>query len=410
MRHTTTMAAMQRKIAFFTDARAWGGAETCLTQLLESARSAGMVPHVYCADRRNAGGWFKDLRRRGFTITLFRATKGCNPLGFFVAHGLLRGYRIVHFNKTHPRNCLSAVVGARCCGADLVIATEHLATPPVSHYPFGRQIITLLVRVTNRFIDRTIAVSDLSREMLIKNYGMRPSKIVTIPCGIDLARFDVRFDVGAVRAGLGIGAEDRIGTVVAGFVPRKGHRCAFRALPIIRKEIPRFRLVLAGDGPLERELRAEVDELGMSDAVVFAGFRQDVPAVLASSHVLLLPSEDECLPLVILEAMASGLPVVATDVGGISEAVENGVTGRLIRPGDAEGLARAVIEILGEPERARTMGRAGRKRVETEFAADRCTGAVFGLYEELIRENRMRRGGTSRIRSPAPGERTTGLH
>ena len=398
------MPMCKRQIAFFTDARGWGGAETYLTQLLESARSAGMGPHVYCADRRNAGDWFKELRRRGFRIKLFRPTKGCNPLGFFVALGLLRGYQIVHFNKTHPRNCLSAIVAARASGADLVIATEHLAMVPVSHFPFGRQIVTLLVRITNRFIEKTIAVSELSREMLIKNYGMRPSKIVTIRNGIDLARFDVRSDVEAVRAGLGIRAEDRVGVMVSSFVPRKGHRCALRAMAAIRREVPRFRLILAGNGPLEHEIRAEIEKLGMSDAVVFAGFRRDIPAVLAASDLLLLPSEEECLPLVILEAMASRLPVVASDVGGISEAVENGVTGRLIKPGDAEGLARAVIEILGEPERAQAMGRAGRRRVEVEFAAERCAGAVFRLYEELLEEKRRLRAGTSRPRPPAPTE------
>lgn len=403
------MSRCQRQLAFFTDARAWGGAEAYLTQLLESARSEGLRPHVYCADRRNADHWFRDLRRRGFRIKLFRPTKGCDPLGFFVARGLLRGYQIVHFNKTHPRNCLSAIVAARSSGADLVIATEHLAMVRVSHFPFGRQIVTLLVRITNRFIDRTIAVSELSREMLIKNYGMRPSSIVTIRNGVDLARFSVPFDVEAIRADLGVRVEDPVGVMVSGFAPRKGHRCALRAMAAIRREVPRFRLVLAGDGPLEHELRTEVGRLGMSDAVVFAGFRRDIPAVLAASDLLLLPSEEECLPLVILEAMASGLPVVATNVGGISEAVENGVTGRLIKPGDGEELARAVIEILGEPERARAMGRAGRRRVEEDFAAERCAGAVLGLYERLLEEKRLPRDGTSRLRPPASAERRIGL-
>jgi glycosyltransferase involved in cell wall biosynthesis len=143
-------------------------------------------------------------------------------------------------------------------------------------------------------------------------------------------------------------------------------------------------MVFAGSGPLEQELRAEAERMGAPDAVVFAGFRRDVPAVLAASDVLLLPSENECLPMVILEAMASGLPVIATDVAGISEAVEDGVTGRLVAAGDTEGLARAVIEILGDPDRAQAMGAAGRKRVETDFTAAKSAAAVFRLYEEIL--------------------------
>jgi glycosyltransferase involved in cell wall biosynthesis len=378
------MTELPREVAFYTDARAWGGAEVYLTQLLESARSAGLKSRVFCADREEARAWFEDLERRGFTVALFRPTKEFNPLGFFVAHRLLRGHRIVHFNKTHPRNCLPGIAAARWSGAEAVIATEHLATPPVSHVPLGRLIITLLVRLTNRLIDATIAVSELSRQELIENYSVQPSRIVTIRNGIDLTRFDAAFDVGAVRDGLGIGEGDQVGVLVGAFVARKGHRYALRAVPAIRKRIPRFRMVFAGSGPLEQELRAEAERMGAPDAVVFAGFRRDVPAVLAASDVLLLPSENECLPMVILEAMASGLPVIATDVAGISEAVEDGVTGRLVAAGDTEGLARAVIEILGDPDRAQAMGAAGRKRVETDFTAAKSAAAVFRLYEEIL--------------------------
>lgn len=400
------MPKLPSQIAFHTDARAWGGAEVYLTQLLESVRAAGIEPHVYCADRPRAADWLKDLRQRGFAVTVFRPSKEFSVPGFFAARKLLAGYDVVHFNKTNPRNCLCAIAGAGSVGTKVIVATEHLASPPVSHVPFGRSIITLLVRMTNRLIDRTIAVSEVSRRMLMENYRISPNRIVTIRNGIDLARFDAEFDVDAVKSELGLEPEDRVAVLIGAFVARKGHRYALRAAQTILEQIPTFKLVLVGGGSLEAELRAESDELGVSRAVVFAGFRRDVPAVLAASDVLLLPSEDECLPLVILEAMASGLPVVATDVGGISEVVKHEVTGRLIEPGDPRQLSDALIEILSDPDRARAMGRAGRAWIETGASAEACTGAVLRLYEHLLEENRRGKGrATAGVRADLAGQR-----
>ncbi len=143
-------------------------------------------------------------------------------------------------------------------------------------------------------------------------------------------------------------------------------------------------MLFAGDGELEGELRAEARELGLEEHVLFAGFRRDVPRLLAASDALILPSESECLPLVILEAMSARRPVIATDVGGISEAVDDGRTGLLVRPRDAEGLADALVAVLGDPERARSMGLAGRAKVAAEFSLEACASAVFAVYDELL--------------------------
>jgi len=374
------------RIAFFTDARAWGGAEVYLTQLLSGVKAAGVTPHVFCADRPEVDAWVDELRRLGHSVERYRPTKEFNPLGFLVARRLLRGFELVHFNKTHPRNSLPAIAAARFAGARAIVATEHLALPPESHFPAGRRIITLLVRATNRFIDRTIAVSELSREMLIENYGIPPSKIVAIRNGIDVRRFDATFDVPAARAELGLAPDDRVAVLVGRFAARKGHDTALRALAAASPRLPDLRLVFAGDGELEADLKLLASELGVSGKVVFAGFRRDVPRLLAASDLLILPSEDECLPLVILEAMSSRLPVVSTDVGGISEAVDDGVTGVLVRPRDPDGLADAIVSVLGDAERCAEMGAAGRSKVEAEFSLEASAAAVFRVYGEVLGE------------------------
>jgi len=307
-----------------------------------------------------------------------------NPLGFFVARRFLRGFELIHINKTHPRNSLPAVVAARLSGASVVVATEHLALKPDSHFPMGGRIITFLVRCTNRFIDRSIAVSELSRDLLIENYRVPEDRIVAIRNGIDIARFDDVTDADRVRRELGLSPDDRVAILIGRFAPRKGHEFALKAVQRASERVPDLKMIFAGDGELEDDLRAEAVRLNVSDRVIFAGFRRDIPHLLAAAEVLVLPSEDECLPLVILEAMSSRLPVISTDVGGISEAVEDGVTGIMVRPRDAEGLAEALVEILGDPERARSMGIAGRRKVEAEFSLEACAAAVFDVYDELL--------------------------
>ncbi|HYW69293.1 MAG TPA: glycosyltransferase family 4 protein [bacterium] len=378
------MARLPKSIAFVTDARAWGGAEVYLMQLLDGVRAKGLTPRVFCADWPEADAWIEELKVRGYQVERFRPTKEFNPLGYIIARRLLRGFELVHINKTHPRNSLPAVVAARHSGARVVVATEHLALRPDSHIPMGRRIITFLVRCTNRLLDRTIAVSELSRDQLIDHYGIPPERIVAIRNGIDVAGFDEDIDESGVRAELGFSDDDSIALLIGRFAARKGHTFALRALTSAMERVSGLRMIFAGDGELEEELKAEARELGLADRVLFAGFRRDVPRLLAASDALILPSESECLPLVILEAMAARRPVIATDVGGISEAVEDGRTGLLVKPRDAVGLSDALVEVLGDRERGRSMGLEGRRKVEAEFSLEACAAAVFDVYSELL--------------------------
>ncbi len=382
---------LPRDIAFYTDARAWGGAEVYMTQVALGLKRAGFDLRLFVCDLREVDEWVEHLRERGLHVERFRHGKEFNPRVFFDGLKLFRGFEIVHFNKTAPRNCLPAVWAARFAGAGVVVATEHLAHSPDSHVPFGRGIITTMISLTNRLIDMTVAVSELSREMLIRNYRIPPEKILSVRNGIDISQFDESFDTSAVRADLGLGASEHVAALVGQISDRKGHPLAIKAVPEIRKRIPDYRLVFVGDGEIEEELKAEAGRLGLTTEVIWAGFRRDVPAILASVDLLILPSKDECLPFVILEAMGSRLPVVATDVGGISEQVEDGVTGRLIRPRDVAALVEAIIDVLGRSDRGRSLGEAGRRKLEAEFSIEASVGRVPEIYRDIYARRGHRR-------------------
>jgi len=160
------------------------------------------------------------------------------------------------------------------------------------------------------------------------------------------------------------------------------------AAPEVLARFRGVRFVFVGDGPMEDELRERVARLGIADNVEFLGHRDDVPAVLADADVFVLSSRSEAFPNAIVEAMMSGLPVVASSVGGIPELVEDGRTGRLVPPGDAAHLAAAVIDILDHPDRAMQMGQTARRRIEEQYSFDRMVHQFETLYlRELAARN-----------------------
>jgi glycosyltransferase involved in cell wall biosynthesis len=153
-----------------------------------------------------------------------------------------------------------------------------------------------------------------------------------------------------------------------------------KAAPRVLARHPDVEFVIAGDGSCRESLQTLARELGVAERLSFLGHRDDVPAVLATADIFAFPSRSDAFPNSIIEAMASGLPVVATAVGGIPELVDDGRTGVLVPSGDADALVRALIELLDQPERAAAFGRAGRQRIEQTYSFDRMVQQFEALY------------------------------
>jgi len=215
--------------------------------------------------------------------------------------------------------------------------------------------------------------------------GLEPGRVRYIPgIGVDIARFAPgtvgAADVARTRAELGApGTGTFLVTMVAEFGAVKRHALALDA--ISRVTDARVHVALVGDGPLEGTVREKVVALGLGDRVTFTGYRRDLPAVLAASDALLLTSEREGLNRSVLEAMASGRPVIGTDTRGITDAVGSDA-GWLVGHDDAPALARAIDEAAGDPGQVARRGAAALERARTEFALDR----IVIEYEELYRE------------------------
>jgi glycosyltransferase involved in cell wall biosynthesis len=185
-----------------------------------------------------------------------------------------------------------------------------------------------------------------------------------------------------IRAQLGLGSFDKIITVVANYIPYKGHMDFLQAAEKITKRFPNAKFWLIGeDRGIKDQLKEKSDRLGIGDSTRFWGQRSDIPELLAASDIAVMPSHEEGFSNVILESMAAGLPVVATDVGGNSEAVLNGETGWIVPPKSPEQLAEKVMDFLQDQKRAKEWGVKGQKRVKELFSIDQMIQGYLALYQ-----------------------------
>jgi glycosyltransferase involved in cell wall biosynthesis len=229
---------------------------------------------------------------------------------------------------------------------------------------------------------RVLAVSDAARRTYLAAGWDKPERVVTVRNGIA-----GRAEPGSgasVRSELGLAPDDLVVTMVSALRRGKGHAVAADAVRGLRERFPRLRLVIVGDG----ESRAEVERLvaPLGEAAILTGYRADVMRILDATDVLLQPSETEAFPTSVVEAMAAAVPVVASAVGGIPEAVEPGVSGALISPPPtAREVATALGALLDDDDARRRLGAGGQSRFEREFTGERWAERVRAVYDDVLR-------------------------
>lgn len=235
-------------------------------------------------------------------------------------------------------------------------------------------------RIVGHFIDRVIAVSNAAAAFLVRGKGYPAHKITVIPNGRDLSVFRPGRYGRAMRHELGLPHDDPVVGVVGRLETQKGHVHLLEAWALVRRHVPTARLLVVGEGSLRGELQRRAGDLGVGESVVFAGFRADVAPILEAVDVLALPSLYEGMPLTAIEASAMARPVVATAVDGTPEVIRDGVTGRLVAPGDVQALADSIIALLHDPEAARRLGAAARAWVLDRFDLDTQVEATARVY------------------------------
>jgi glycosyltransferase involved in cell wall biosynthesis len=221
-------------------------------------------------------------------------------------------------------------------------------------------------------VDDVAAVSGSGKKQWVQHTHVNPSKVRVIHNSTEIPSLEgLETTSREVREELGIPPDATVVGVSAALVPIKGHAYLLAAFAAALGALPNCVLVLAGDGPRRTDLEQQAHRLGIADRVWFLGHRTDIQRVVQAYDVVALASVTESLPFSLLEGMAYERPALATAVGGVPELVEDGVNGRLVPPRDVDALSEALIDLLGDMERLERMGKAARRRVQSEFNAGR---------------------------------------
>ena len=294
---------------------------------------------------------------------------------------------ILHTHLVHAG--LAGVLARKIVGRRLrLVHTRHHSD---ALYQFGARFGLFYKAKVDGFIarnqDGVCPVSQTAKEILLLREGVKSDRVTVVHPGLDVDRFRARVtdQSGArIRAELCMKPSDPLLGVVAHLVPKKGHHYLLEAMPSVLARFPKTRLLLVGRGEELVRLEAHTQRLGLSQSVVFAGYRADIPDILAALDLLVQPSLEEGLPLSLIEGMALAKPIVATAVSGIPEVVENGVTGLLAPPADPAALAQAILELLSNFERSAQMGHQGGARARECFSISRVARQYEAVWAKVL--------------------------
>jgi glycosyltransferase involved in cell wall biosynthesis len=352
------------KVAHVVGQLAVGGMEKLLVEFARHAdRSRFELSFVSLGDR---GAVADEIEALGYPVVAMGEPSGFRPGIILALSNIFRRGRVDVVHTHNGRPLMYGAPAARVAGVRASIHTRHGQQHGASQRELAR------FRMATRLVDRVVCVSaDAMR--LAGSRGVAAEKLRTIPNGIDLSRFGYT----GPRA-------DGPAVMVGRLSPEKDAANLIRAMAIVVKEEPKFRLQVAGDGDCMASLVALTRELELTGHVTFLGGVSDVAALLAGASMFVLPSLTEGISLTLLEAMARGLAVVATRVGGTPEVMEDGATGLLVAAQSPAELAQAMLRIYRQPHRARLMGLAAHHRANALFDVRRMVTTYEGIYAECI--------------------------
>jgi len=322
------------------------------------------------------------LERNGVKTKEFPLVRHYNPVTALPAVVSVALYlRRNDFDIVHTNSTEAGIIGrfaAAIAGVPNIVHTVHGVPFADDRSNLLNRFVLACERIAARRTDRIITNANvMTAEYLDRGIGT-PEQYTTIYSGIDIEEFQ-----SASPAEDLVGARPRV-VMIGRLTNGKGFNVLLKAVENLSTD--EMSVYLVGDGPLYDSLQEEIDNRELSDCVFLTGYRDDVPRILAASDILVLPSFREGTPRVISEAMASGLPVVATDIAGIPEQVENDNSGYLISTGDAETLATHLEELLSDPQERERMGEVGRKKAQ-QFSVEQMVDSTDALYQDLLAGN-----------------------
>ena len=371
-------------VLYLVDNLGPGGSQRYVAELARHAASFGVLPHVCSA--KEGGVFHEELLREKTPLFFAPFRKLYGPDGFralATLAGYVRSHRIDVLHTFQTNANILGTMAARITGRRVITTRRDMGDFGMRGSP---RLAAFETHVINRLSDRIVANSRAAMEAAQRNEGIPPEKLGCIYNGIDCGRFRPEADKRPWRRALNVPETSScVFGIVAGHRPVKSVDTAIRAFSRVRARHPDSLLLLVGGGPERANLEDLVRNLGLESSALFLGAREDVENLLPAFDVFLNSSRSESFSNAILEAMASGLPVVATRVGGNPESVSEGVTGFLVPADDPDSMGKVMESLASDPLLRERMGQAGRERVHALFSKEHSFLELEKLYLSVLR-------------------------
>ena len=355
-----------------------GGLQNGIVNLINNMDTSKFENAICCLTQ---GGDFEKRLNKNIKVSKMFKKPG-NDYQLYIK--LIKYLKEIKPTIVHTRNWagMDGIIAAKIAGVPIIVHGEHgFEITDLTGQNKKRKFIRKLVLST--MIDKIVTVSKNLKNRLINEIKIKPEKIIHIPNGVDTNKFNI-YKKEFIRKKFGFKKEDFIIGIVARLDPIKNHKTLIFAFKEIVTIHPNTNLAIVGDGSLRNKLENQTYQLGIKNKVIFMGERDDVPEILKTFDIFVLPSLNEGMSNTILEAMATGIPVIASNVGGNPELVIDGETGFLFPTNDVESLVQKIKTYILHPELKQKHGYNAHKRVEEKFSLDQMVRRYEELYVELV--------------------------
>jgi glycosyltransferase involved in cell wall biosynthesis len=363
----------------------FGGAEQHLIGLVKTLNPAEWLPHIAVFYE---GEFAERLRQLQIPVTVLTPTDLASLGGMTALRQLIRQFQPAILHTHGVRANLLGRLANKAEGFPAKLVTTVHSVLKLDYPKFWKRFLfERFERWTWRYVDRFILVSRAMKQDFLNN-GLPEGRVTVIHNAIQLPEQPpVRPEFSNLRDELGLPQETVLVGTVARLHPVKGHTYLIQAVKQLETKYPAVHYVWIGGGDLQRQLKEEVEQAGLTNRILFLGVRQDVPELLPQLDLFVLPSISEGLSVAILEALLAGVPVVTTAVGGSPEVVDEGRDGLLVPAKNPDALSRAIEQALSDPEARKQMGQEGQQKVYREFSLERLVRETTDLYKGLLAES-----------------------
>jgi glycosyltransferase involved in cell wall biosynthesis len=377
---------MKHNILYIIDNLEFGGGERVFAQVINRLSRERYKIMVACLP---TGAFIEKIEGSGVEVKSVDMRNRFNPGVILQLADLMKSEKIDIVHSQGARADFFARMAAKLAGAPIVVSTVPMPVEGFDVNPLRKLMYIAFNRFSERFVDRFMVVSDALEKVMIEKHKIEPHRVVKIYNGIETDEYRISNEEvvcrkSSLKEELDLENDVSVVGAIGRLVWQKGFEYFIEAIPNVLKKIPEAMFLIVGEGELKEKLKVKSEKLKVKDSLIFTGFRDDIKEILQSIDVLVMPSLLEGLPMILLEAMAMEKPIVATDIDGIKDVLDNGKTGLLVPPKDPEALSEAIVNLLIQRDKAYQMGKKARTVVNEQFSVDTMVEKVEEVYQELL--------------------------